>query len=287
MSLRSWIQASRPLAQANLAAPVLLGQALAFERTGAFRWTLLGALFAWTVLDQLVIVWSNDYADREHDAGGEAKTLFSGGSGVLPEGKLQPRALLRGALGAYGALLALGVALSLTRSPWVLPLTLAAGLSIWAYSFAPVRLSHRGGGEHLQGLGIGVVLPLLGYAVQAGSLTGFPLLALVPTYLLGVAGNVATALPDLASDRRARKRTWPVRHGAIKARWHCLGLTVAGLGAMSAFGHPLAAALGAAPLLLTLRLGRGRPALVRFIVLQGVATQVALLGWALLLAGGP
>tara|TARA_B100001750_G_scaffold55942_2_gene44138 strand:- start:758 stop:1615 length:858 start_codon:yes stop_codon:yes gene_type:complete len=280
VSLRHWIQASRPLAQANLAAPTLLGQALAYQATGRFSGALLGALFAWTVLDQLVIVWANDYADRDHDIGGSAKTPFSGGSGVLVEGKIRPRTLRAAALVAYGLLLALGVGLALTRTVWALPLTLAAGALLWAYSFPPLRLSYRGGGEHLQGLGVGVVLPLLGYAVQAGTLAGFPWLALVPTYLLAVAGNVATALPDVGADRKARKRTWPVRYGPHKSRWLCLALTVAGLGAVSAFGNAIAAMIATAPLILALRLGRGRPAVVRFIVLQGAATQLALLAWA-------
>jgi 1,4-dihydroxy-2-naphthoate octaprenyltransferase len=280
MSLRAWIQASRPLAQANLAGPVLLGQALAFERTGRFGWPWLAALFGWTILDQLVIVWGNDYADRAHDMGGSSKTPFSGGSGVLPEGKLRPRSLRRAAIGAYALLLALGVALAVLRTVWALPLTLAAGLLLWAYSYPPLRLSYRGHGEHLQALGIGVVLPLLGFAVQAGGLGAFPWEALIPTYLFGFAGNVATALPDVGLDRKAQKRTWPVRYGVSRSRWLCLAITVAALGGVSAFGHPLAAALGTLPLIGAFRLGRGREAIVRFIVLQGAATQIGLLGWA-------
>lgn len=286
MSLRSWIQASRPLAQANLAGPVLLGQALAFERTGRFGWAWLAALFAWTLLDQLVIVWGNDYADREDDVGGATKTLFSGGSGVLPEGKIRPTALRRAAIVAYALLLALGAALAIARTIWALPLTLAAGLLLWAYSYPPLRLSYRGGGEHLQALGVGVVLPLLGFAVQAGELAAFPWTALVPTYLFGFAGNVATALPDVGLDRKAGKRTWPVRFGPNTSRWYCLALTVAGLGAVSAFGHPLAAALGTLPVIAAFRVGRGRGAVLRFIVLQGAATQIGVLVWAAFAAFG-
>jgi len=280
MSVRAWIQASRPLAQANLAGPMLLGQALAFERTGRFGWPWLLALFAWTVLDQLVIVWANDYADREDDLGGSAKTPFSGGSGVIPEGKLRPVQLKRGAIVAFLLLVALSIALAVLRTIWALPLTLGAGLLLWAYSYPPIRLSYRGGGEHLQALGVGVVLPLVGFAVQAGGLSAFPWTALVPTYLFGFAGNIATALPDVGVDRKARKRTWPVRFGPNRSRWLCLALTVAALAGVSAFGHPLAAALGTIPVLATFALGRGRSAVLRFIVLQGAATQIGLLGWA-------
>jgi 1,4-dihydroxy-2-naphthoate octaprenyltransferase len=39
-----------------------------------------------------------------------------------------------------------------------------------------------------------------------------------PATLLGVCGNVLTALPDVDDDTRAHKRTWPVRHGMASAR---------------------------------------------------------------------
>jgi 1,4-dihydroxy-2-naphthoate octaprenyltransferase len=91
-----------------------------------------------------------------------------------------------------------------------------------AYSFPPLRLSYRGGGELLQGLGCGVVLPLVGYYLQAGTLGSFPLAVLFPSFLLAAAGNVTTALPDHPADRAADKRTYPVRLGQLTARRHVL-----------------------------------------------------------------
>ena len=119
-TLRHWVQAARPLAQANLAAPLLLGQAFAYYATGRFDFRVLLALALWGVLDQLFIVFANDVADREHDEGGEAKTLFSGGSGVLPEGKLTASALLRGAFAAYALLGVLSLVLAAWRTPWAI-----------------------------------------------------------------------------------------------------------------------------------------------------------------------
>ena len=126
-TLRHWVQAARPLAQANLAAPLLLGQAFAYYATGRFDFRVLLALALWGVLDQLFIVFANDVADREHDEGGEAKTLFSGGSGVLPEGKLTASALLRGAFAAYALLGVLSLVLAAWRTPWAIAFWGAAG----------------------------------------------------------------------------------------------------------------------------------------------------------------
>ncbi|MCB9623445.1 MAG: prenyltransferase [Sandaracinus sp.] len=280
--LGAWVQAARPLAQANLAAPLLLGQALAYASTGRFepRWLL--ALGLWGVLDQLFIVFANDVADAEHDKP-EARTLFSGGSGVIGEGKIERRALARAALIAYAALGLLSLGLAIFASPWALAAWALAGALLHAYSFPPLRRSYRGQGELLQGLGIGGVLPLLGYAVQAGTLEAFPWVSLAPTVLLGIAGNVATALPDHAADRRALKRTWPVRFGVVRAAWGCLGLTVAAVYLALAVSDFRAGwvTLAALPLGLAAWANvRTKTGVLRFVFLQGAATQLVWLGWA-------
>ncbi|MDH5493566.1 MAG: prenyltransferase, partial [Myxococcales bacterium] len=95
-SLGAWWQASRPLAQANLALPLLLGQALAVGAGARFDPWLALLVHAFGLALHLFIVFSNDYADRDIDVAG-TRTLVSGGSGVLVEGKLRPRALARAA----------------------------------------------------------------------------------------------------------------------------------------------------------------------------------------------
>lgn len=290
--LAHWLQAARPLAQANLAAPLLLGQALAYRVTGRFDVRVLAAVALWGVLDQLFIVFANDYADRDHDEGGAAKTPFSGGSGVLPEGKLRPAQLRVAAGVAYLLLGAVSVALAWWRSPWLVGAWLAAGLLLWAYSFPPLRRSYRGGGETLQALGVGGVLPLVGYAAQAGELRGFPWPALLATATLAYAGNVTTALPDHAADARADKRTWAVRFGVPRAAWGATGLTVVAI-ALALLTTPAIrprGALALAALALLPNLGhtpRRRPEVLRFVFFQGLATQALLLAWAgLLVASG-
>ncbi len=286
---RAWLQAARPLAQANLAAPLLLGQALAYARTGRFDPWLLGALGLFGVLDQLFIVFANDVADAEHDRP-EERTPFSGGSGVLGEGKIARRALARAAGIAYVALGGLSVVLAVVATPLALAAWAAAGALLHAYSFRPLRLSYRGGGELLQGLGIGAVLPLLGYSVQAGGLEAFPVAALAPAVLLGSAGNVATALPDHAADRRARKRTWAVRLGVVRAAWACLGLTTTAVYLALAVSEFSAEWVSFAALPLAVAAGtnvRTKRGVVRFVFLQGAATQVVWLAWAASCVWGP
>ncbi len=213
--MRAWIQAARPLAHVNIIVPLLLGHAAAWHTTGAIDWRWFMAAIAWGALDHLFVIFSNDFADREADSG--RRTPLSGGSGVIPEGKLEPAQVQRAAQVAAIALMSYSCALTLLGRTWTPFYALAALLLMWLYSFMPVRLSYRGGGELLQGIGVGIGLPSLAYYLQTETIFA-PAWVIWPAALLGVCSNVLTALPDVEDDARANKRTWPVRHGLAPAR---------------------------------------------------------------------
>jgi 1,4-dihydroxy-2-naphthoate octaprenyltransferase len=240
-TLRAWVQASRLPSQLYLALPLLLGQGVAVRGEGRALdlGTLVGVqLFG--VLDQLFIVYANDWADQETDRHNRTATPFSGGSRVLVEGRLSARALGRAALACAVALLAVSMGLAVTRGePLLVPLAVTALGLLWAYSYPPPRLSYRGGGELLQMVGVAGVLPLYGYVAQGGEPGRFPwalVALLLPTHL---ACAIATALPDEPSDRETGKLTLPARVGGERAAW-CIvalnGLSLAlaplGLGAV-------------------------------------------------------
>ncbi|MFZ1862632.1 MAG: prenyltransferase [Polyangiales bacterium] len=213
--MKSWIQAARPLAHVNIAIPLALGQAAAWHVTGRFRWWWFGAALVWGVIDHLFVIFANDFADRYADTG--RRTPFSGGSGVIPEGKLSAAQLARAARGAAASLMAYSCALMLLGRILTPLYGIAALLLLWLYSFEPARLSYRGGGELLQGIGLGIGLPSLGYYLQTQQMFA-PVWILAPATTLGICGNVLTSLPDIEDDARANKKTWPVRHGMTSAR---------------------------------------------------------------------
>lgn len=212
-TLASWIRAARPLAQANLAIPLALGQAAAYHAHGTFDLRLAIAIHAFGLFDHLLIVFANDYADRETDDG--RTTWISGGSGVLASGAIRPEALRRAAFVAGALAFAVTVPIVAVR-PWVLFAAPVAAALLAAYSLPPFDLSRRGGGEWLQSLGVGVGLPAFGFYVQSGDPRP-PAAVLLPSFLLAFAGHVLTALPDETSDRAAHKRTLVVRLGAPRA----------------------------------------------------------------------
>lgn len=217
--LRAWWQAIRPSAQTNIALPLFLGQAWAYGAGYAFEGDRCLALLIWGVLNQWVIVFVNDIADEKTDRDNTTFNLTSGGSRVLVDGVLTTTSLKR-ATGIIGVLwIALSAAMAIQ---WQLPLVgvalLAAVLLLGSYSLSPLRLSYRGGGEFLQALGVGVVLPSLGYYVQGGRLETLHPGALAALFLLGLGSGISTALADTPSDARSSKRTMPVSLGELPAR---------------------------------------------------------------------
>ncbi len=206
--LRTWLQATRPTAAVNLLLPLSLGQALAFQQTGLFSLPLCALLLLYGLLMQLYIVFLNDWADQKADALHTSPTPFSGGSRVLPEKKLRPHHLLYAGLVAGTCTLALGFALAFFYNrTWMPALFLAGLLLLWAYSLPPLRLNYRGGGEFLQALGVGLILPITAFYTQTNHLHPLPWPPLLPYFLLQLSAAIAFTLPDCAADQRASKRT--------------------------------------------------------------------------------
>lgn len=296
VKLSSWFQAARPLAHANIAVPLIVGELMAWAVTGTLDLTLVGLTHLAAVLDHLFIVFANDVADEDADRDNVEATPFSGGSRVLVEGKLSAVALRRASLLAAAAVLVLAavMALGMTR-PLLFPLWVGAIALLWAYSYPPLRLSYRGYGEVAQGLGLGVVLPLVGYYTVAGSFEGLHPSALVPLFVLGFVGNINTALPDARPDAKAGKRSWPVRYGLERARKHALQLLT-----LATFMTPLVLPGGSTSTWAGVEIGPAlilalgaltwrdadpddRRGCVRFVFLVGLALNVLMFGWCVVL----
>lgn len=292
--LRALLQASRPLAHANIAPPILFGQALAYATTGAFSWSVLALAQIFGLIDHLFIVFANDFADREADARNATFNAFSGGSRVLPEGRLSPRLVLGVAIACSLLLVAGTLPFALARPLLPFLASAAVGLML-AYSYPPLALSYRGGGEWLQAIGVGLVLPLVGFHAQQPSIGVIPWLALVPSIVLGLAGNVLTSLPDEPADRAVEKRTWAVRRGTPRAARDVLALIAFAivLGALlvpfpSHVARVAATAipLGALGTALPVAPSEGpvsRRNLLLFMVACGAASTGALVAWTLAL----
>lgn len=285
----AWIRSARLASQSYIALPIWVGMGLWYAQAKQLSPWATGLLVAFGIFDQLYIVWGNDLADQETDRKNRTATIFSGGSRVLVEGSLSAQAIRRASAVAAAGVVLVSLALAVLRGSALIPLLGGAALLLlWLYSYPPLRLSYRGGGELLQMLGVGVVLPILGFVAQGGALGDLEpelLVALLPGQL---ACAIATTLPDEPSDRGSEKRTAAVRLGVPGAGLLASALAATSVGLVWRSGllpDALALALGAV-LLLQLVLHKARPgsfalSLRVFLLLTVVLGTEAILVYAL------
>lgn len=235
MNWPAWVRASRLPSQSYIFFPLLFGQGLStLSGHDLDPWLcLLTHLYGLCI--QLFIVYANDYADVEVDRRNTTFTLFSGGSRVLVEGMISRPAMARAIGTAMAANLVVAGALWVQQRPLFLPMLVLSWALLWMYSYAPVRLSYRGGGEILQALGVGGLLPVIGYYNQAGSLQGFPWQTALFILPLQLGAAMATSIPDEPSDREGGKHTASVVLGTLGVKIAVLVLLSAAITALAAF----------------------------------------------------
>lgn len=126
-------------------------------------------------------------------------TPFSGGSGTLPAGDLDPASTRRFGLAAAGVGAAVGAWFLAVVGPVLLPLVAVGALCVLAYTDL---LARTGLGEVAAGLGLGG-LPVVGVAlVQNGSVGTPALAAAVPASFLTFDLLLLNEFPDEEPDRR-------------------------------------------------------------------------------------
>lgn len=216
-----WWFALKPASWPKLIVPSILGQALGISATGGVSpgGILFGAAF--TLCDLGMIVLLNDWGDREVDA--IKRRMFPDGCSpkTIPDGILPEKSVLLAGLAAGVALVLVSIAAGvILELPGLGALGLVAAGIFAAYTFPPIALNYRGGGELLEMIGVGGVLPLIHYRLQGGALD-HPLLGLLAgALLLSLSSALASGLSDEESDRAGGKRTFTTAFGnGVVRRW--------------------------------------------------------------------
>ncbi|XXX77244.1 UbiA family prenyltransferase [Sorangium sp. So ce134] len=204
-----WFYALKPASWPKVLVPAACGQAVGAAAAGRLSAGALAFGALWMIADVAFVVLLNDWGDREVDA--LKRRMFPDGCSpkTIPDGILPAHALLLAGLGAGAAalLIAWGASVALER-PLLVPLAALGLLVFAAYTLPPLRLNYRGGGELLEMVGVGGVLPLLHAYAQCGAWAPAWLAALLPGLLaLALASALASGLSDEQSDRAGGKRT--------------------------------------------------------------------------------
>lgn len=212
--IKPWIKASRLPSQTYIFFPLLLGQSMAYYNYEAFNIALFFIISIFSLSIQLFIVYANDFADYEFDKNNNTYNVFSGGSRVLVEGLLKKSQLKKAIMLTIASNLMIGLVLTvfynLDKSLIFVSISM---LLLYLYSYSPIKLSYRGGGEFLQTLGVILVLPLFSYYVQLGSINSFNLILIACLIPIHLSSAISTGLPDNPSDTINKKNTISVLIG--------------------------------------------------------------------------
>jgi 1,4-dihydroxy-2-naphthoate octaprenyltransferase len=212
--ISAWLKAVRPAYLPASLIPVTVGLAYAWGANHSFNLgyalvTLGGITFAHMSADLF-----NDYFDYAHGTDQLSKLRgLSGGSGVLVDGVLTPRKVLRGGFTLLGLALVCGLYLTLRVGLLVLLLMGLGAISIYAYT----SLLQRVGLGELT-LALERVATVLGtYYVQAHRVVIQPILLGVILGVLSIYMVYYAAFPDYDADKQTGKKTLVVILGYSEA----------------------------------------------------------------------
>lgn len=219
--LMAFVKMGRPLILPGGILAYTLGVAMAYAQQGSIHWrrAVIGLLI--TVVANLMAHYADEYADVDTDSL-TRRTLFAGGSGVLPAGTVPPAWAKRTALIMAGLAVGLTVWFVATGTlTWHVLWIVGAGLlGGWVYSMPPLALERRGLGELDNALLGAVLMPLMGYTVQTGRPSLTAVVALVPIFCIVMVGLLGVHWADRRADKAVGKRSLVVLLGERTRQLH-------------------------------------------------------------------
>jgi 1,4-dihydroxy-2-naphthoate octaprenyltransferase len=202
---------------------VLHAAALAAWKTGKFD--LVNMLLAMVGLALIhgSVDALNDWHDYDKTGIDKAtrQTPFSGGSGLIPTGKLTAKDALIVGVGTLAVGCAIGVYLVVRTmmagwGPTLLVVGVLGALSVVLYT--PV-LNKVGLGEIFAGLGLGT-LPVIGtYFLMTGTIDTVAWVSSIPAFLLTYNLLLLNEFPDMEADLAGGRRHMVILLGKANARW--------------------------------------------------------------------
>jgi 1,4-dihydroxy-2-naphthoate octaprenyltransferase len=210
---RIWWQLTRPHTLTAAFAPVFLGTmvALTYE---AIHFPLFIAMLAASVLIQMATNMFNEYYDFKRGLDTEKSV---GIGGAIVRNGVKPKTVLNLAFLLYGISILIGIYICMETS-WGLALVgLVSMLIGYLYTGGPYPIAYTPFGELVSGVVMGMLLILIAFYIQTGTVTTEAILLSIPSMLLVAAIMMANNIRDLEGDKKSGRKTLAILTGRSHA----------------------------------------------------------------------
>jgi 1,4-dihydroxy-2-naphthoate octaprenyltransferase len=215
-------------------------RAFRFHFTSAsFMPGILGGMIAWTIdgtflpgyfllvilgllLNHMALNMTDDYYDFRHLVDvftTDGKNPYTGGSGLLSSGLIQPQSMKQVFITFYILAIGIGVFLGVMRGSFILLLLAIGFFCAYFYTAPPVRFGYRGLGEMAQLLCFGPGIGLGAYYVQAQRISWEVFWGTLPLGIMLFSMITINEIPDYFEDRKGGKLNLVARFGRKTGVW--------------------------------------------------------------------
>jgi 1,4-dihydroxy-2-naphthoate polyprenyltransferase len=213
-----WIAGARPRTLPAAVVPVAVGAGAAAGLGESFGdgvvWWRVVAALAVSLSLQIGVNYANDYSDGVKGT----DDVRVGPMRLVASGTASPGAVKAAALLVLGLAAAIGLALAIATTWWLLAVGAVAILAAWGYTGGPKPYGYLGLGELFVFVFFGLVATVGTTYVAIEAIPAVAWIAAVGVGFLACALLVVNNLRDIPTDREVGKRTLAVRMGDRRTR---------------------------------------------------------------------
>ncbi|WP_144555237.1 1,4-dihydroxy-2-naphthoate polyprenyltransferase [Bacillus sp. X1(2014)] len=215
-----WWQMTRPHTLTAAFVPVLLGTALSLKH-GNIHFGLFFAMLIASLLIQAATNMFNEYFDFKRGLD-TAQSVGIGGT-IVRDG-IKPKTVLNLAFVFYGIALLLGIYICANSSWWLAAVGLICMAVGYFYTGGPFPIAYTPFGEILSGFFMGMLIILISFFIQTGTVSTTSILVSVPSMILVGMIMLSNNIRDLDGDKENGRKTVAILIGKKRAIYLLTGM---------------------------------------------------------------
>ncbi|MBS2970185.1 1,4-dihydroxy-2-naphthoate polyprenyltransferase [Metabacillus sp. KIGAM252] len=210
---RIWWMLMRPHTLTAAFIPVAIGTVMAMKE-GSFNVLLFLSMLAASVLIQAATNMFNEYFDYKRGLDNENSI---GIGGAIVRNGVKPQTVLSLAFAFFGISTLLGIYICFQSSWWIAAIGTLCMIAGYLYTGGPLPIAYTPFGELTAGLFMGVVIILISFYIQTGTISMDAFLISLPVSILVGAILLSNNIRDLDGDKENGRKTLAILMGRKKA----------------------------------------------------------------------